>query len=700
VVEFGAKSLRERFAYNLVIGISIVTVLFSVIIITATGTRLDDELNIRLVNLIEQSEISLSNALWQFNTEYVDDYVEALFNYDDVVYVRVSNNVEILKEKALKKFFDKKLVFFQMSEDFIDKQSEIRYQNVVVGTVSIVLTREKLFNHVMMDSIILILLLLLTIAIVFTINHKVSNRYLFIPLHELENSVRSIAEGNMDTPIVITSNDEIGHLAKSFEQMMQNLKIVTASRDELNHEIRWRKQEEHLQRVQISFSDYAAGNTLQKLLQKILDEAEALTRSKIGLFHFVADDQETLLIQTWSTNTLENLCEGKREGNHHPISEAGVWVDCFHQRQPVVHNDYAGLPHKKGLPEGHPSLSRELVVPIIRGDKIVAILGVGNKETAYDRQDVDAVQRLLDVTWEIVVRKLAEEELLTHHEHLADMVAARTTQLSDRILEAEGLNSAMANVMDDLQTSNRDLEAAMSELQASNRELDAFSYSVSHDLRAPLRHIAGFVKILMTSSAGSLDETGRRHLDIVAESTDRMGKLIDGLLEFSRTGRVELRKKELDLYDLVQDVVQEMDDRLQDREINWDVAELPQVHADYTTLRMVLVNLLENAVKYTRNREQSSIEIGTFPSDKEGVVVFVRDNGVGFNMRYADKLFGVFQRLHRAEEFEGTGVGLANVQRIIQRHGGRVWAEAEVDKGATFYFSLPTVQQGGGLDVA
>lgn len=226
------------------------------------------------------------------------------------------------------------------------------------------------------------------------------------------------------------------------------------------------------------------------------------------------------------------------------------------------------------------------------------------------------------------------------------------------------------------------------ELEAANKELEAFSYSVSHDLRAPLRHIEGFVEILRASKAGTLDNEGRHHLQTIADSSRQMGKLIDDLLGFSRTARVELRKVNVNLNDIVRSVVHEMEPDTANRDVQWNIGELPQVEGDPALLRQVFFNLLANALKYTRTRRQALIEIGSTRTENE-TIIFVRDNGVGFDPRYAQKLFGVFQRLHPAVEFEGTGVGLANVRRIITRHGGRTWAESDLDEGATFFFSLP-----------
>jgi PAS domain S-box-containing protein len=226
------------------------------------------------------------------------------------------------------------------------------------------------------------------------------------------------------------------------------------------------------------------------------------------------------------------------------------------------------------------------------------------------------------------------------------------------------------------------------ELEGLNKELEAFSYSVSHDLRAPLRHIAGFSDMLQRHADGSLDEKGKRFLNTIIDSAKRMGTLIDDLLVFSRMGRSEMRREPVNLNEIVDETIAEFAPDIATRRVNWKRQPLPEVIGDRAMLKQVFVNLISNALKYSGTRPISEIEIGTLDEADE-TIFFVRDNGVGFDMAYANKLFGVFQRLHESTQFEGTGIGLANVRRIVARHGGRAWAEAELDKGATFYFSLP-----------
>ena len=241
---------------------------------------------------------------------------------------------------------------------------------------------------------------------------------------------------------------------------------------------------------------------------------------------------------------------------------------------------------------------------------------------------------------------------------------------------------------------NEELAQHVAQVEAANKELEAFSYSVSHDLRAPLRHIDGYVGRLTKATGEKLDEKSRRYLKTISDAAKEMGQLIDDLLLFSRVGRVEMLKGTVDLGQLVKEVAVGVEADAHGRTIVWKCGPLPKVLGDHGLLKQVFVNLLSNAVKYTRPRTPAQIEIGLAGEPNGEAVVFVRDNGVGFDMAYVDKLFGVFQRLHRSDEFEGTGVGLANVRRIVQRHGGRAWAEGQVDKGATFYVSLPTAKEG------
>jgi signal transduction histidine kinase len=249
---------------------------------------------------------------------------------------------------------------------------------------------------------------------------------------------------------------------------------------------------------------------------------------------------------------------------------------------------------------------------------------------------------------------------------------------------------------DEIRKLNEELAKRAVELEATNGDLESFAYSVSHDLRAPLRHVVGYSELLQRQASSLLDERSLRFIGTILDSAKRMGTLIDDLLAFSRIGRAETEKTAVDLERVVREAFAEIEQDTKGRDIVWKIGALPVCYGDRSMLRLVVINLVSNAVKFTRMRTPAEIEIGYVDHNTKEVEVFVRDNGAGFDMRYVNKLFGVFQRLHLPEQFEGTGIGLATVQRIIHRHGGKVRAEGAIDQGATFYFSLPTTHDAAG----
>jgi signal transduction histidine kinase len=282
------------------------------------------------------------------------------------------------------------------------------------------------------------------------------------------------------------------------------------------------------------------------------------------------------------------------------------------------------------------------------------------------------------------------ERLLTNIREREDVERALREQLREREKAEEALRESRDQLETKVKERTVELRKMNDDLQSVNRELEAFAYSVSHDLRAPLRHIAGFTELLQKHSDPVLDDKGRDQISRILGATNRMGSLIDDLLAFSRIGRAETQNETINLEQVVKSVIAEIAPDTQHRNIVWRVGHLPVCHGDPSMLRLVFTNLVSNALKFTRTKERAQVEIGSSSHTPEEVIVFVKDNGVGFDMNYKDKLFGVFQRLHSQEAFEGSGIGLATVQRIVHRHGGRVWAEGAANRGATFYVALPT----------
>jgi PAS domain S-box-containing protein len=543
------------------------------------------------------------------------------------------------------------------------------------------------------------------------------------------------------------------------------------------------KRSQELLMARLRISEFAKENSMHDLMQKTLDEAELLTGSSIGFFHFVDAGQENLTLQAWSTNTLSAMCTAEGHGLHYSISKAGVWTDCIKERKPVIHNEYLALPHRKGMPEGHAPVVRELVVPIMRNNRVEALLGIGNKPTLYNESDTKIVELLANLAWDIVLRKQAQNAFMESEQRWRyalegagdavwewdfvnnkvfrsaqwkEMLGYLEEEVSDTFQETErlihpddlalyqetlrkstdGTTASFAieyrlrckngeykwvlkrgktmqwqpdnkpsriigthtdisqhkKIQSDIQELNDHLEEKVQDrtrqLQETNKQLETFSYSISHDLRAPLRAIDTFSRILFEENLGQINENGTKQISLIRENTQRMNRLIDDLLEFSRTNRSEMKQMPFDMTILVRKIISEHTSAEPERKIEIHLDPLPKVIGDPSLFRQVFINLIGNALKFSKQRDITIIHIGGSETETE-TTIFIKDNGAGFDMRYADKLFGVFQRLHTESEYSGTGVGLAIVQRIIQRHGGTIRAEAEPDKGATFTMSIP-----------
>jgi len=364
--------------------------------------------------------------------------------------------------------------------------------------------------------------------------------------------------------------------------------------------------------------------------------------------------------------------------------------------------------------------NRELVFQNREKEKRADELIIANKELAYQNQEKEKrAKELIIANKELAIQNEEKEkrarELIIANKELefqnrekekrADELFMANKELAFQNLEKEKradeliiANKELLFQIEEKGKRAEELIIAMRELEyqtvekekgeVANKELEAFSYSVSHDLRAPLRHIGGFVNLLLRNNSSQLDESGLRYLNIISESYIEMGNLIDALLTFSRLSRAGLQRTRINSNEMVARVLKTFNDETVGRKVEINVADLPDIMGDETLINQVWVNLISNALKYSRKKETAKIDIGG-KTEMGTTIFYIRDNGAGFDMKYADKLFGVFQRLHKTRDFEGIGIGLANVNRIVMRHGGTCWAKGEVGKGATFYFSKP-----------
>jgi PAS domain S-box-containing protein len=412
-----------------------------------------------------------------------------------------------------------------------------------------------------------------------------------------------------------------------------------------------RLEEARLQSL-LAISQYRA-RSVQDLLDYALAEAIRLTASKIGYIYFYDPEKELFTLNSWSKGVMKE-CAVVAPQSVYVLAKTGIWGDAVRFGKPVMLNHYQDYhARKKGYPPGHVELTSFLTIPVRQDDRIVAVIGVANKAGAYDDADIRQLTLLSDSVWKYVERKQTEDELCLLNQELESRVSERTA------------------------------------------DLESFTYTVSHDLRAPLRAISGFSHILEEECSESLGTEGRRLLNVILENTGRMDNLISDLLAFSRTARFEVSKKPIDMSHLATAVFAELCNGPDRDGIDLLVNELPVALGDEAMVRQVWSNLLANAVKFSKPKGCVRIQVDGWSEGRENIYS-VKDFGVGFDMAYAEKLFALFQRLHSASEFEGTGVGLAIVHRIVTRHGGRVWAEGEKGAGATFYFSLPGSPVGSG----
>ncbi len=579
---------------------------------------------------------------------------------------------------------------------------------------------------------------------------------------------------------------------------MNEIKVNSVDRDELSKKFI---------QIRLSLIEYAITHTLDEFLTRALDEVGAFLDSPIGFYHFIEPDQKSLSLQQWSTRTLKEFCRTEGKGLHYNVDQAGVWADCLLQKKGVIHNDYASLTHKKGMPQGHAQLVRELVVPVIRKDKIVAILGLGNKPIDYTQLDLEIVSYLADVTWEIVQQKRAEETLkqtttslnerikelkclygiskLVEKDNLTlDEILQRTVELippswqypeitsarikldvrsyktklfkktdwvqtqlirvnkelvgvlevflsepkpekdegpflkeernllnaiAERlghIIENKQANEALQKAHDELQvrveermkelaaqnlqliSEIRERKKIEEELQNTSEKIKIFAYSVAHDLKNPAICVSGLAKILNKKFADQLGDKGKKICVQIQQSSEDIASLVEKINILISTKETPLNIEKISLKHLFLLLHEEFSVQFTLRSIQWIISkEIPDnIVADRPSIIRIFRNIIENSLKYGGD-ELGRIAINYRPTDELHIFT-VTDDGQGLKEQDSENIFNWFKRKTASKNIQGTGMGLAIVKEIASLHGGEVWHEPAIPKGATFCFSL------------
>lgn len=407
-----------------------------------------------------------------------------------------------------------------------------------------------------------------------------------------------------------------------------------------------RYRTDQLYKLRLSLIEYSDKHTVKELLQKTLDEAEIITESKIGFFHFVEEDGKILSLQMWSKNTMENMCTTKPENEHYSIDSAGVWADCARENKVIIHNDFNNVPNKKGMPEGHAKIIRELIVPIKHIGKVVAIIGVGNKDTEYTEYDVNILTHIADLAWDIADKKIAQEKLRESEEKLRKL----------------------------------------------NDDKDKFFSIIAHDLRSPFTGFLGMSELMSENlSEYTITEISEMSMSL-NKSAKSLFKLLTNLLEWSLVQRnlTEFNPEEIDIINIINECLSEEEDVLKNKEIviEINVPDDLKVKADINMLSTVLRNLITNAVKFSERK--GSVNICAELKTDKVVEICVADNGIGMNYELINNLFKIHTNVKRkgTEGELSSGLGLLLCKEFVEKHNGKIWAESEQGKGTKFFFTL------------
>ncbi|MBT3321535.1 MAG: response regulator [Anaerolineae bacterium] len=514
-------------------------------------------------------------------------------------------------------------------------------------------------------------------------------RFNFI-LPEYHEAVREVTAClNAEEPVLIHENQNINSKGKAYWFHWTNQAILDDAGEIIEYQsvgrdITKRKRGENLQNLLYRISQAAnrahTPDDLYPVIHKIIQKIMPAENFYIALYQPESDSIETVY-----------FVDEKDEKAPVRLLAQGLTAYVLRTEIPLLcpTEKFNELLSKGEIIEAGAPSSVWLGVPLITKGETIGVMATQHyqDENAYGEEEKTMLEIISSSVSSAITHQLAQEETISLNLALEERVAIRTNELNERISMVEKLNSGMSNLLEDLNTTNAIAEENAEELKQANAELESFSYSVSHDLRAPLRHIESFTKLLSNHLSEDLDNKSERYIKNIVASTERMRNLIEDLLTLSRTSRADLHIKPLDMNGIVESVYANLLGEVSERDIVWKVEQLPLVQADIGLIKILWENLIGNAIKYTKRCKKATIEIGVLPSAKNPVF-FIQDNGVGFPSEYKEQLFNVFERLHKSDDFEGSGIGLATVKRIVERHKGEVWGKGEVDKGATFYFSL------------